>query len=62
MTMADETEVPEDDELGDYERGFVDGWLFSRGIGIPSQEQRIEALNELERFLKLKQPTESRPN
>ena len=43
----------DDDELGEWERGFVDGWLFSRGVGIPTQEQFIEALNELERFLDL---------
>lgn len=60
--MTDEPPSKDDDELGDWERGFVDGWLFSRGIGIPTHEQFIEALNDLERFVVLQQPNEPRPN
>ena len=60
--MPDETPDAPTDELGDWERGFLDGWLFSRGIAIPTHEQFIEALNELERFLVLQQSNEPKTN
>ena len=61
--MPNEPSVtPDNDELGDYERAFIEGWLFSRGIAIPTQEQFIEALTELERFLKLQESSEPKPN
>jgi hypothetical protein len=56
------TDDPDDDQLSDWGRGFVEGWLFSRGIGVPTQEQFIEALNELERFLQLQEANEPKPN
>jgi hypothetical protein len=61
--MTNEPDDPKDDDgLGDYERAFMDGWLFSRGIAVPNHEQFIEALTELERFLELQQSNEPKPN
>ncbi|MEO7775744.1 MAG: hypothetical protein ABIT36_03805 [Steroidobacteraceae bacterium] len=52
----------DDDELGEWEQGFIDGWMRAKEIGVPSKEQLIEALNELEQYIELMENEEPKPN
>ncbi len=40
-----------DEELDDYEAGFLDGYFAARGIDDPSEEQLVEAFRALEEFI-----------
>ncbi|MFM1887058.1 MAG: hypothetical protein RL026_2215 [Pseudomonadota bacterium] len=53
-------DMPEemDDELDDYEAGFLDGYFAARGIDDPTEAQLVEAFDALEEFIERHQPSE----
>jgi hypothetical protein len=52
-----------DDELGDWEHGFLEAYLYLHGVeGEPTHEQFLAALNALERFVQTRHPRQNLPN